>query len=447
MLFRSVRGSLAWDADTNTVTFVATGSVLVAGTYTLTLASRVDGWTDVDGGLLDGNSDNAPGDDYSATFNISASAGRVVKLPDFARGPEQPVDVPATGAGLPISISDAGGVTSVSLVLHYDPALLTISNVAMASGLTGWSITAANFATPGQAALSASGPALGAGAANLFSLTAAVPVDATYAATQVLRLEDVQINGGAVAAVADRAVQKVAFFGDATGNRGYSAMDASLVARLAAGLDSGLNAFPLLDPAIIADVSGNGGISSLDASYIARTAVLLPQPEIPPLPASNVLIPPYVGIDPILRAASVLADAGSAVQVPIMLEDAAGVQAVDISLSYDTALLDVTSLTLGSIGAGWILITNIFESEGIVRATLFSAHPLPAVTGDLLALNMTSPASAFVGDSSPIGLITPATRLNEGRLALTAIDGDVTISTATVIVGGEIGRASCRERV
>jgi hypothetical protein len=360
-------------------------------------------------------------------------------MPDFARGPDQPVDVPATGAGLPISISEAGGVTSVSLTLHYDPALLNISNVAMASGLTGWSITAANFATSGQVALSASGPALSSGTRDLFVLTAAVPVNATYAATQVLRLENVQINGGAVAAVADRAVQKVAFFGDATGNRGYSAMDASLVARLAAGLDSGLNAFPLLDPAIIADVSGNGGISSLDASYIARTAVHLPQPEIPPLPASNVLIPPYVGIDPILRAASVLADAGSPVQVPIMIEDAAGVQAVDISLSYDTALLDVASLTLGSIGAGWILITNVFESEGIVRATLFSANPLPAVTGDLLALNMTSPASAFVGDSSPIGLITPATRLNEGRLALTAIDGDVTISTATVIVGGEGG--------
>ena len=76
-------------------------------------------------------------------------------------------------------------------------------------------------------------------------------------------------------------------FGDATGNGLYGALDASFIARVAVGLDSGFDAYDRVDPILIGDVTGNGMISAFDASFVARKAVGLPQPEIPDLPVAQ----------------------------------------------------------------------------------------------------------------------------------------------------------------
>ncbi|MCA9249181.1 MAG: hypothetical protein KDA42_18795 [Planctomycetales bacterium] len=93
------------------------------------------------------------------------------------------------------------------------------------------------------------------------------------------------MNSGELAADGDDAVQRVTLFGDASGDGTYSALDASLVARVAVGLDSGFDAANLIDPIILADVTGDGTLSALDASFIARKAVGLNQPEMPDLHA------------------------------------------------------------------------------------------------------------------------------------------------------------------
>ncbi len=73
----AVSGSLVWDASTNTASFVATRGVLAPDTYTVTLASRSDGWVSVAGNeLLDGNDDLVPGGDYVQTFTVAASTPR-----------------------------------------------------------------------------------------------------------------------------------------------------------------------------------------------------------------------------------------------------------------------------------------------------------------------------------------------------------------------------------
>jgi hypothetical protein len=115
-----VVGSLVWDAAARTARFVKTGGLLAPDTYTVTLASRSDGWKDLRGETLDGNADGVEaltGDDYVTTFTVSEAAGAMVGLPDFARGPGQTVNVPATGTGLPIRITGGTGATSVSLEL------------------------------------------------------------------------------------------------------------------------------------------------------------------------------------------------------------------------------------------------------------------------------------------------------------------------------------------
>ena len=67
-----------------------------------------------------------------------------------------------------------------------------------------------------------------------------------------------------------------AFSGVTTGNSSYSALDASLAARVVVQLDSGFDAFDRYAPMLIGDTTGNGRLSSLDASEILRRVVELP---------------------------------------------------------------------------------------------------------------------------------------------------------------------------
>ena len=113
---------------------------------------------------------------------------------------------------------------------------------------------------------------LAAGPVDLVRLTAHVPADAPYATAQALQLREVALNGGAIAAMGDAGVHLVAYFGDATGNRSYSAADATRISRIAVGLDGGLAAYPRVDPVILADITGNGALERgrRDAGPAAR---------------------------------------------------------------------------------------------------------------------------------------------------------------------------------
>jgi hypothetical protein len=86
-----------------------------------------------------------------------------------------------------------------------------------------------------------------------------------------------------IAATADDALQAVVYFGDTTGNASYSGLDAQRTARVGVGLDNGFEAYPRIDPVIVADITANGTISGLDAQRIALAAVGLDAPEIPPI--------------------------------------------------------------------------------------------------------------------------------------------------------------------
>jgi hypothetical protein len=328
------------------IQFVATGGLLAAGTYSVTLRSAANGFKDAETGqLLDGeysgtfpSGDGTPGGNFVYdTFTVAASQAIVVSLPDFARGPGQRVNVPSydpsrqppldedlNQAGLPIRLSNANGVTSVMLTLQYDPALLTITDVL--SGLVPGTRTSDNqflgsvvsdLSTPGQIGLLfyASQPLTGTNI-TIARLSALVPetADSLYGSAGVLHFASVSVNGSTAYATADDAVQVVALFGDANMNKGYDDQDPSLILRVAAGLDSGFAAtppwpnpvipgtttplmptptYPLIDPLIIGDITGNGKISAMDANLVAQKALYVFEgkttqiPYIPPLPAEQ----------------------------------------------------------------------------------------------------------------------------------------------------------------
>src|SRR5437879_1123510 len=88
---------------------------------------------------------------------------------------------------------------------------------------------------------------LPAGPAEVLRLTGSVPINAPYKALNLITFETATLNQ-ASSAFADDAVHVVAYIGDTTGNGGYSSLDAQRILRVAAGLDSGFTAYPLIDP-------------------------------------------------------------------------------------------------------------------------------------------------------------------------------------------------------
>ena len=279
---------------------------------------------------------------------------------------------------------------------------------------------------------SASGPALSAGAANLFTVTAAVPSDARYGAAEVLRISGLQVNGGAITAAADDAVHKVAYLGDATGDRSYSAMDASNIARVVVGLDTGFALYPLADPTIVGDVTGDGSLSGMDTMNVARKAVLLSVLEIPDLPVDNVPVLPSGGIDPVVTVGTAKSAPGTIVTLPLSIDSAGGLKAADFTVSYNTALLDLANadVALGALPAGWSLVRNVIDSSGLARIGLYNSDPLASASGVLVNLNFHIVNNAS-STTVPVSLVTntgTASRLNEGQLPLTPVAGAVVIN-------------------
>jgi len=306
-----VSGSLVVEGER--LRFVATGGALPADTYNVLLRSAADGLRAADGGaILDGEFSGAfpsgngvAGGDFSFSFTVAGPQGLVVGIPDFARGPDQAVNIPVADqdvlldSGLPITLSNAAGVTSLVLTVAFDPELLIVSDVQLGPDAPEGSQVTANLTVPGQATLAFfSLEPLPEGTAHIVSLTAEVPATAPYGAVHAVRLTQLDVNAGELSATADDGLHAVVFVGDANRNLRYDAEDARLLARVGVGLDSGFAVdpphagatgatrilYPTIDPRIIGDVTGNGTLSALDASDLLRRVVNLPTPNIPALP-------------------------------------------------------------------------------------------------------------------------------------------------------------------
>ena len=144
-----VTGSFVVDQGGTRITFVTTDTTGTTGwltngsTYTVTLLSlgknnnpdNKPHFRDTSGNggnPLDGNADGTTGDNFTTSFTEAYGASPTfVSVPDFMRGPGQPVNVPNPGGGLPLTISQGviggQGVTDVTMQLTYNNADLTIN--------------------------------------------------------------------------------------------------------------------------------------------------------------------------------------------------------------------------------------------------------------------------------------------------------------------------------
>ena len=266
--------------------------------------------------------------------------------------------------------------------------LLTIANVPGAVDTT---------STPGVAIVtfSSSGLILGpSGGAIFANLTVSVPSTAGYGEKEILDLQNIQINGGAISALDDAAIHVSGFLGDATGDGIYTGEDALRIARVAVGIDPGFLQWVLADPLIVGDVSGDQVLTGLDALIVARQAVGITQsviPEIPPGVTTGI-----AGADPVVsigtavsakpQAANAKPQAANAksqatVVVPVNLDPGAyaprlaGLDSVNLAIAYDTSRVDVVSavdVVRGSLTQTFDNFTvNVDRAAGIIYISCY----------------------------------------------------------------------------
>jgi hypothetical protein len=412
----AIRGSLVIDPSNTVVTFIRTGSPLPVDAYTVTLRSASNGFVG-----LDGNGDGTTGDNYVSTFTVAASTAVSVSVPDITRGPGQNVNVPVNGGnGIPITLSDGSGVTAVQLTLQYDPTLLTVTGATVNVALPGATLTLDPSSTPGNAVFVFNTPALGSGAVSLGQVVAQVPSSAPYKSKEVLHLANLQVNGGAIAAINDDGLQVVAYLGDSSADGLYTAADSALTARVAVGMDSGFAAYRMTDPVVIADINRNGRCDSGDASILLQVAAGNISAFITPIPTPT---PPIVptGPDPTLSlAAGPSASAGQPLTVSVNIDDpmpegSTGLSAATLALTFDPSVLTVTSadIHLGSVpesGNGWTLNALINPITGQIAITLYSTTPIQTSDGGSLVtidFHVRSDASPGVTPISVVPEVNP----------------------------------------
>ncbi len=468
-----VQGSLVWNAATNTASFVTTDSVLMPDNYTVTLVSGATAWEDTNGNLLLG-SDDVVGHNYVANFTVAppASNSPVLNLPSFARGPGQNVSVSDSPGdvgtadssnNLPITITTTAtsNVLSVDFELDYNSNYLDVTNVVKGDLPAGWTVTFNLMQSAGKVLVSASGTSpLPIGQTTLVELVANVPDSAAddYGASALLSLTNVEFNGGELSGTVGRALEKVAYFGDAAGFGALSGVDASLVAQNVVQLSNGFSAYPLTDPRIIANVTGTGELSGLDASFISQAIVEDPVPQIPAIP--NISVTDFDGPDPTVTIAmNVQAADGQMVNVPISIDqvfvNGHGLESVDLAITYDPTVLSLTDsgVTLGSYlaslngNSSWSITSNVMTSggnqTGEVLIDMFSATALNQNTQNtetpltLLNLDFSVLANAAAG-STPVSIDTNTftnRQLNGGQLTMSFFNGNVVVQPALQVVG------------
>jgi murein DD-endopeptidase MepM/ murein hydrolase activator NlpD len=473
-----VKGSLLIDPTNQSFTFVKTGGpvgggttgLLTPGTYTVTLGSGATAFKDATGAALDGNGDGVNGDTYTTTFTVTAPAGVVVTVPDFARGPDAAdvINVPNNSSnGIPIALSNGSGVTDAAFVLNYDATLLTITGGTVNGALAGatLTVTTSGSGSAAQATITFHSPtALASGAVRLGGLVATVPTSAPYKAKDLLHFSSLSVNGGAIAAVGDDGVHLVGFLGDASGDGTYTSADSVLISRVASAADSGFAAFPAADPAILADLSGNGLVQSSDGALLNNFLGGTTVAQVPTYPGAPSNLPsgpdPTVSIPTDLRVAP-----GGVVTVPVNIDDprpagSTGMTQTLLAITYDPTVFSVTAadIRLGSVpaaGTGWSLQARVDAATGQIGIVLFSATPISAsVGGSLVTIDFHVQPGAPAGPTSVNlagtvnpdgrGVIATAVDDNQGALTLhpapTNADDDPGVDGMVWITGSEQGR-------
>jgi Ca2+-binding RTX toxin-like protein len=262
-----VKGSLVWDNKDKILTFIKTRGLLAPDRYTLSLSAEA--FVSDRGILLDGDGDGRAGGNFTYQFSVSESSSRILSLPNLTYAPGETLP-----QGIGISLDNLEGVKKIRFALNYDPNLLDITGVRLNPNLpNNWQLIE-NSINDGivKITLAGSDPLTGNNL-EVVNLQAIVPNNAKYGTTQLLDLNAVEVNDGAIAVVGDDGIHQLNILGDVTGNGKLTSLDVALLSRALLGLDSGADAFSAIDLELGGDFNGDNLLSSGDLVAILHQIV------------------------------------------------------------------------------------------------------------------------------------------------------------------------------
>ncbi|MBL9123052.1 MAG: hypothetical protein JNG90_05430 [Planctomycetaceae bacterium] len=124
---------------------------------------------------------------------------------------------------------------------------------------------------------------------------------------------------------------------------------------------------------------------------------------------------------------------GAAVDVPITIDNADTLQAIDFVIRYDTARLNaaVGDVSLGGLLDGWTLTKAVNDSLGVIVISSFTTSPLASVSGTLFTIRFhVDPAATSGAAAVTLPNADNAFALNEGLIAMSTTPGGIVVNAA-----------------
>lgn len=134
--------------------------------------------------------------------------------------------------------------------------------------------------------------------------------------------------------------------------------------------------------------------------------------------------------------AKLRAPLGGSIKVPIGIDDATGIQSLDLVFAYDSGLIALPAsgelIDVGLATIGWSFVANT-TTPGQIRISGFGTTPLSGGSAGLLALNLKVKAGVSIG-TTDLDLVSAS--FNEGALSTDLVDGSLELLPPTFQVLG-----------
>ncbi|MFM8526200.1 MAG: hypothetical protein ACKOCM_11365, partial [Cyanobacteriota bacterium] len=135
-------------------------------------------------------------------------------------------------------------------------------------------------------------------------------------------------------------------------------------------------------------------------------------------------------------ATDLTAGIGRSITVPIRLDQAAGVEALDLTVAFDPLLFSVldaeTTVSAADLTGGWSFVTNTSTPGRIVIAG-YGTQAIDRSSGTVATLQLMVNQGVLPGDAT---LDLVSARLNEGQISANLIDGTLHLIPASLQVLG-----------
>ncbi|WP_346658742.1 Ig-like domain-containing protein [Bradyrhizobium sp. 143] len=250
---RPVIGSIVLDHDDKGFSFIKSGGLLRPDAYNVRLVAGAHAFHDTLG-ALDGDADGQAGGDYRGKFAIHDYVN-VIRLPDIVTPPGSALRDAAGHDGLAVTLSNLGGVRQIIFDVDYDPLLVSFDGVRSGAGLPSGATVKFEFVdgAAGRRILRVaieSLTALERGDVELVRLLG--HGREIYAGTEIMRISVESINRETAQIVGDDAIHVVANINDTDGDAvAMTARDQALISRFRSNLQSGFEAWSLIDPLLL----------------------------------------------------------------------------------------------------------------------------------------------------------------------------------------------------